>query len=148
MNVIFLSPSYPPEMNEYVRGLAEVGANVIGVGDGHVGMLPSKTKHYLSYYLQAAKLFDEDALVEQVVSWAKGKNIDRVECLWEPLMIGAARIREKLGIAGMSVNTVIGFRDKSIMKDRIKAAGLRVPYACTSRAPQPSESRSCPSPRE
>lgn len=129
MNVIFLSPSYPPEMNEYVRGLAEVGANVIGVGDGHVGMLPSKTKHYLSYYLQAAKLFDEDALVEQVVSWAKGKNIDRVECLWEPLMIGAARIREKLGIAGMSVNTVIGFRDKSIMKDRIKAAGLRVPYA-------------------
>ena len=39
-------------MNEYVRGLAEVGANVIGVGDGHVSMLPPKTKHHLSHYLQ------------------------------------------------------------------------------------------------
>lgn len=129
MNVIFLSPSYPPEMNEYVRGLAEVGANVIGVGDGPVGMLPPKTKQYLSHYLQVSKLFDESALIDQVVSWAKGKNIDRIECLWEPLMITAAQIREKLGIAGMSVHTVLGFRDKSIMKDRIKAAGLRVPYA-------------------
>lgn len=129
MNVIFLSPSYPPEMNEYVRGLAEVGATVIGVGDGPAGMLPPKTKRYLSHYLQAPQLFDEAALVETVVSWARGKNIDRIECLWEPLMIAAARIREKLGIAGMSVHTVLGFRDKSIMKDRIKAAGLRVPYA-------------------
>ena len=42
MKVIFLSPSYPPEMNEYVRGLAEVGATVIGVGEGPT--LPQKTK--------------------------------------------------------------------------------------------------------
>ena len=129
MNVIFLSPSYPPEMNEYVRGLSEVGASVIGVGDSHVSMLPPKTKRHLSHYLQASKLFDEEALIEQVVSWAKGRTIDRLECLWEPLMITAAKIREKLGIPGMSVHTVIGFRDKSIMKDRVKAAGLRVPYA-------------------
>ena len=26
MNVVFLSPQYPPEMREYTRGLAEIGA--------------------------------------------------------------------------------------------------------------------------
>ena len=40
MNVIFLSPTYPLEMQDYTRGLAEVGANVIGVGEGPVGSIP------------------------------------------------------------------------------------------------------------
>ena len=30
MRVVFLSPSYPPEMQQYTRGLAEVGATVFG----------------------------------------------------------------------------------------------------------------------
>ena len=34
MNVVFLSPNYPPEMQQYTRGLAEVGARVLGVGTG------------------------------------------------------------------------------------------------------------------
>ena len=33
MKVVFLAPSYPPEMQQYTRGLAEVGAEVYGVGD-------------------------------------------------------------------------------------------------------------------
>ena len=33
MNVIFISPGYPPEMPWFVRGLARVGAGVIGIGD-------------------------------------------------------------------------------------------------------------------
>ncbi|MEN9797562.1 MAG: hypothetical protein RL653_1258, partial [Pseudomonadota bacterium] len=28
MNVVFLAPTYPAEMQQYTRGLAEVGANV------------------------------------------------------------------------------------------------------------------------
>ena len=59
----------------------------------------------------------------------KGKGIDRCEALWEPLTLPAAHIRKALGIPGMSPETVLGFRDKSIMKDRIAKAGLRVPYA-------------------
>jgi biotin carboxylase len=129
MNVIFLSPAYPLEMQDYVRGLAEVGANVIGVGEGPASMLPSKIKRYCSEYIQVSKLFDETSLIEQVCRWSKGKSIDRVESLWEPLTLPAAKIRKQLGIPGMSPQTVLGFRDKSIMKDRIKAAGLRVPHA-------------------
>ena len=34
MRVVFLSPRYPPEMRQFTRGLAEVGAEVLGVGDG------------------------------------------------------------------------------------------------------------------
>ena len=44
MNVIFFSPTYPLEMQDYTRGLAEVGANVIGVGEGPVGSIPPKSE--------------------------------------------------------------------------------------------------------
>jgi biotin carboxylase len=46
---------------------------------------------------------------------------------WEPLVLLAARLRERWGMPGMSPDTVIGFRDKQIMKERVRAAGLRVP---------------------
>ena len=41
MDVVFLGPGYPGEMPLFTRGLAEVGARVIGVGDQHVDALPA-----------------------------------------------------------------------------------------------------------
>ena len=41
----------------------------------------------------------------------------------------AARLRERFGVPGMSVDAVRGFRDKQLMKERVAAAGLRVPRA-------------------
>jgi len=127
MRVVFLSPIYPPEMIEYTRGLAEVGAEVYGVGDTPREMLPPKVKPYLHDYLQVPRIMDEDDVMERVSTWLRGKTVDRVLSNWEPLVILAAKIREKWGMPGMSVDAVTGFRDKQLMKERVKAAGLRVP---------------------
>ncbi len=129
MNVVFLAPSYPPEMQQYTRGLAEVGANVFGVGDSPKGALPSTLKPYLHDYLQVPRIMDEADVMKRVSGWLRGKRIDRVIANWEPLVILAARLRERFGLPGMTVDQVTGFRDKMVMKDRVKAAGLRVPYA-------------------
>ena len=126
MNVIFLSPSYPFEMQDYVRGLAEVGAKVYAVGEGP---LPEKVRPFIHDYLHVPQLFNEKDLIKRVCTWAQNKNIQRVEALWEPLMMAAAHIRKKLRLPGMSPGVVLGFRDKSVMKKRIEDAGLRVPYA-------------------
>jgi biotin carboxylase len=65
--------------------------------------------------------------MERVSAWLKGRTVDRVLSNWEPLVILAARLRERWGMPGMSVDTVNGFRDKQLMKERVAAAGLRVP---------------------
>lgn len=129
MNVVFLAPSYPPEMQQYTRGLAEVGANVFGVGDSARRALPDTLKPYLHDYLQVPRIMDEDDVIKRVTAWLRGKHIDRVLSNWEPLVILAARLREKFGMPGMSVDQVTGFRDKQLMKERVKAAGLRVPHS-------------------
>jgi biotin carboxylase len=124
---VFLAPSYPPEMQQYTRGLAEVGAEIYGVGDTPPNALPDNVKRYLSAYLQVPRILDEDDVVAQVVAWLRGRSVDRVLANWEVMVMTAARLRERLGVAGMSVDTVRGFRDKQLMKERVAAAGLRVP---------------------
>jgi biotin carboxylase len=129
MNVVFLAPSYPPEMQQYTRGLAEVGANVFGVGDSPRAALPASLKPHLADYLQVPRIMDEEDVIARVSTWLKGRNVDRVLANWEPLVILAARLRERFGLPGMSVDQVNGFRDKQVMKERVKAAGLRVPHS-------------------
>ena len=55
MRVVFLSPAYPPEMQQYTRGLAEVGAEIYGIGDSHPQALPPDVKKYLHAYLQVCR---------------------------------------------------------------------------------------------
>ena len=127
MRVVFLSPTYPPEMQQYTRGLAEVGAQVYAVGDTPRAALPPGVKQHLHDYLQVPRIMDEDDVIARVSSWLRGREIDRVLANWEPLVILAARLRERWGVPGMRPDAVRGFRDKKLMKDRVAAAGLRVP---------------------
>lgn len=129
VKVVFLAPSYPPEMQQYTRGLAEIGATVYGVGDTPAQALPGTLKHHLDDYLQVPRILDDDDVVERVSTWLRGREVDRVLANWEVMVLTAARLRERLGVPGMSVDTVRGFRDKQVMKDRVAAAGLRVPRA-------------------
>jgi len=129
LNVVFLAPSYPPEMQQYTRGLAEIGATVYGVGDTPIAALPVTLKQHLDDYLQVPRILDDDDVVDRVYSWLRGRDVDRVLANWEVMVMTAARLRERMGIPGMSVDTVRGFRDKQVMKDRVAAAGLRVPRA-------------------
>lgn len=129
MRAVFLAPHYPPEMQQYTRGLAEVGVEVYGVGDTPVSALPDSLKPHLADYLQVPRMLDDDDVVERVTAWLRGRQVDRVLANWEVTVLAAAKLRERFGVPGMSVDVVRGFRDKQIMKERVEAAGLRVPRA-------------------
>ncbi|HEV2445431.1 MAG TPA: hypothetical protein VGS58_05895, partial [Candidatus Sulfopaludibacter sp.] len=129
MRVLFLAPAYPPEMIEYTRGLAELGHQVYGVGDGPAAALPESVRRSLTDYLKVPQLLNESDTAARVLSWFGDRPPERALSNWEPLVILAARLRERWGLAGMAVDTVRAFRDKQLMKERVAAAGLRVPRA-------------------
>jgi hypothetical protein len=128
VNVLMISPGYPAEMAYFTRGLAAVGATVIGVGDQSPEALPPIARDALAHYLPVHSLADEGAVAGSVHALAKHVHIDRVECLWEPFMILAARLREMLGAPGLTVDQTVPFRDKERMKQVLDAAGLRTPW--------------------
>ncbi|NNF06760.1 MAG: ATP-grasp domain-containing protein, partial [Candidatus Eisenbacteria bacterium] len=65
--------------------------------------------------------------VQLVKEMTQQVRIDQVECVWEPGMILAARIREALGLPGMTVEETVPFRDKEDMKRVLDEAGIRTP---------------------
>ena len=127
MNVMMISPGYPSEMPYFTRGLSQVGARVFGVGDQPESDLPAVAREHLTAYLRVPSLWDESAVVEAAKRWASPIRVDRVECLWEPGMYLAARLREELGAPGMTVEETIPFRNKDRMKQVLAAAGIRTP---------------------
>jgi formate-dependent phosphoribosylglycinamide formyltransferase (GAR transformylase) len=127
MNVIMISPGYPAEMALFARGLAASGASVIGVGDQPAGSVPAVARDALAHYVPVGSLAAGDAVAATVRELARQVRIDRVECLWEPYMLLAARLREELGLPGLTVEQTVPFRDKELMKQRLDAAGLRTP---------------------
>ena len=126
-NVVMISPGYPVEMSYFTRALAAVGATVIGVGDQPAHALPPAARESLAHY-EHVSLADEQAVLSALHGLARNARIDQVECLWEPYMLLAARIRETFGLPGMTVQQTVPFRDKEKMKQVLDAAGIRTPW--------------------
>ena len=127
MRVLMLAPGFPAEMPFFARGLAHVGAEVVGVSEQPAAALPEMARAALVDHIQVASLFDEQGVVETVRRHPAAAGVDRVECLWEPLMLLAARLREALGTGGLGVEASVAFRDKERMKQVLDAAGVRTP---------------------
>jgi hypothetical protein len=130
--VVMLSPGFPAEMAYFTRALASSGARVIGVGDQPPSELPPAARESLAHY-EHVSLADEGAVFAALHGLAHHVRFDQVECLWEPYMILAARIRETFGLHGMSVLETVPFRDKERMKRVLDAAGVRTPRHASTR---------------
>ena len=128
-----ISPGYPAEMAFFTRGLGHAGVIVIGLGDQAPDALPPIAKQALDHYVHVGSLAAEDEVVATVRDLARHINIDQVECLWEPYMLLAARLREELGLPGLTVAQTLPFRDKERMKQLLDAAGLRTPWHVAAR---------------
>jgi len=125
--VVMLSPGFPTEMAYFTRALAGAGATVIGVGDQPPHDLPDAARGALAHY-EHVSLADEGAVFGALHGLARHFRFDQVECLWEPYMLLAARIRESFGLPGMTVEQTVPFRDKERMKRVLDAAGVRTPH--------------------
>ncbi len=122
-----ISPGYPAEMAFFTRGLGQAGVTVIGLGDQPTDALPAIARDALDHHVHVGSLAADDQVSATVRELARQVRIDQVECLWEPYMILAARLREELGLPGLTVQQTVPFRDKERMKQLLDAAGLRTP---------------------
>jgi len=139
MNIVFIEPSFPYNQREFVRGLAEAGANVIGIGERPRESLSDELKRLLQHYVQVQSVVHEPSLL-RAVQGVQGKVwVDRLEATIEAHIMAAARVREAAGIPGTSVRTAYLCRDKPAMKEVLRQAGI--PCAMSTRASDPATAR-------
>ena len=139
MNIIFIEPSFPYNQQEFVRGLHQAGATVIGIGESHQEHLSDEVKAYLSSYVQVQSVVHEPSLLKAVQKIQSKVWVDRLEATVEAHIMAAASVREAAGIPGTSVRTAYLCRDKPAMKEVLRKAGI--PCAASTRANDPDTIR-------
>jgi hypothetical protein len=127
MNIVYLSPHFPPHYFRFCQNLKEAGANVLGIGDTPYDDLAPELKDALTEYFRVDDLHDYDALVRACGFFThRYGKIDAFESLNEYWLSTEARIRDDFNISGIRTGGIDGIRRKSRMKEIFRGAGIPV----------------------
>lgn len=137
MHVILVEPAFPSNQREFVRALKKVGASVSAIGERPVEYLDSQLKEWLTWYEQVPTVCELEGMVKATRALQKRGWVDRMEATIESHMRIAAEARELCGIPGISVDTTLKCRDKPLMKQVLREAG--VPCARSGGVSSPDE---------
>lgn len=130
MNIVFLSPHFPPSMHLYVRRLREAGANVLGIADVAWEGLRQELRDDLTEYYRVDDLHSLDQVRAGLAHFAgRHGRIDRLESLNEYWLETDARLRSEFDIPGLRIEDMDRVKRKSAMKAVFAGAGVRVARA-------------------
>lgn len=117
MNVVFLSPHFPPQMGWFCVRLREVGATVLGIGDAPYEELRPELREALTEYYRVPDLADIDALI-RAFGWFIHRHgrIDRVDSLNEWWLEAEAKLRTWFDVPGIRLDTIDAIKSKTVMK--------------------------------
>ena len=132
MNIIFVEPAFPDNQRQFVRGLKQVGATVIGIGERPGDWLDDELKSWMDHYHQVSSVTNVDAMIDAVRWVQEWLWVDRLEATIEAHILPVAQVREATNIPGTSVRTAWLCRDKPSMKEALRQAG--VPTAASTAA--------------
>jgi Carbamoyl-phosphate synthase L chain, ATP binding domain len=124
MHVVFIEPRFPANQRHFVRALHAVGATVTAIGEGSKDSLSGELRHQLSHYEQVNSVVNDDAVLAAARFIHSKKRIDRLEAVVEAHIMTAARVRETLGIPGISTRSAWLCRDKPSMKELLRKGGV------------------------
>lgn len=137
MNVLFLSPNFPPQFYLFCSALREEGANVIGIGDSPPHELRPELRTALSEYVFQPRLDDYDTLMRNTgyLIWRHGR-IDRVDSLNEHWLGMEARLREDFNVPGPREQEAARLRSKASMAEIFAGANIPAPKAVRVESPE------------
>ncbi len=129
MNVLFLSPAFPPTAPAFCEALAAQGVTVLGVGDEP--LRPDSSLHaVLRDYVHEPRMSEHEVLRQRVQELSRAHGpIDRVDSNGEHWLLAEARLRDDFGITGLSSAELKRQRSKLRMAQIF--AGASIPHPPT-----------------
>jgi biotin carboxylase len=127
MNVVLLSPNFPPSYYQFALALRRLEVNVFGVGDAPFDALRPELRHALTEYYRVDSLHDYEQLLRACayLTFHYG-HLDRLESHNEYWLESDARLRLDFNIPGLKPVDMEAIKRKSKMKEVFRAGGVDV----------------------
>lgn len=140
MNVVLLSPHFPPQFHLFGRALRRHGHTVLGIGDVSFEALPDEARGSVNAWYRVDRLDDYDQVVRAFGYFIHHHGrIDRVDSLNEHWLDLEARLREDFNVPGPRPEQVRRHRSKSGMRAVFQAHD--VPCSTGERVQSPEQVR-------
>ncbi len=125
VNVLFLSPHFPPQFWHFCRALKEEGARALGLADAPWHELSGELKGSLADFIHVPR-FDryDDVLRAAALFIHRHGRLGRLDSLNEHWMELEARLREDFNVEGFKPRELKRFRSKTGMREVFGAAGV------------------------
>ncbi|MDB4930396.1 MAG: hypothetical protein JWM10_2880 [Myxococcaceae bacterium] len=127
MNVLVLSPAFPPPIARFCAALRARGVTVLGVGDDGPEKLTPALRACLTEYVHLPTMWSDHGSLRHAVAGLISRHgaIDRLDSLGEHWMGHEGRLRDELGVPGLGAAQTDQQRRKSGMAELYDAAGIR-----------------------
>ncbi|RJO70186.1 MAG: carboxylate--amine ligase [Myxococcales bacterium] len=127
MNIVFLSPGFPPNWKHFAIALRQAGATVLGLGESSYDSLDPELVAHLNEYYYLPDMTNYDAMLRAMGHFThRWGRIDHIESLTEYWLGIEARLREDFNVPGPKTKEMNEARSKLGMKTRFKQAGCAV----------------------
>ncbi|MFZ5470990.1 MAG: ATP-grasp domain-containing protein [Myxococcota bacterium] len=125
MNVVFLSPAFPPQFFSFCVALRERGVNVLGLGDTPAHELRQELKEALGEYYHLPDLgwYADGHRALAYFIWRHGR-IDRIDSHTEHWLGLEAQLREDFNVPGPRPAELQARRSKSGMAELFQKCGV------------------------
>ncbi|WP_034764132.1 ATP-grasp domain-containing protein [Chrysiogenes arsenatis] len=124
MNIVLLSPHFPPNFRHFSTRLREQGVNVLGIADAPWEELAPELQTALTEYYRTDMSSYENILRACGHFTHRYGKIDRVESHNEYWLETEAQLRQDFNIVGMKPDEIANVTLKSKMKDGFRTAGV------------------------
>lgn len=124
MNVLFLSPHFPPQFHLFCKALKQAGVNVLGLGDAPAQSLAPEVHDSLSAYFHVHDMNRYDDVMRAVgyLIYKHGR-IHRLDSLNEHWLELEARLREDFNVPGQRPEDTARNRSKTRMRELFRQTG-------------------------
>jgi biotin carboxylase len=127
MNVVLLSPHFPPNYYQFAVGLHELGVSVLGLADEPYNNLRRELRVAFTEYYYANNMHNYDDLLRALGYFIhRYGRIDRIDSHNEYWLETEAQLRTDFNIPGFKVDTIQRVKRKSLMKQTFIDAGVNV----------------------
>jgi hypothetical protein len=128
MNVVFVSPNFPPQFFQFCTALQQRGVQVMGLGDAPEHELPPQLRAALTEYWCARPL-DDYAQAHRALGYFiyRHGRIDRIDSHTEHWLGLEAQLREDFNVPGPRPQQMQQWRTKSGMARLFRAANIPCP---------------------